>query len=306
MKILLTGSNGMVGKNIIEQNLDDSLTFLTPSKKELNLNNYNLVCDYIKKNKPSFIVHAAGVVGGIIFNMNNQAYSLTENMNIGLNIVNAAKNNNVKNFINISSSCIYPRNLNKPIHESELLSGYLEPTNEGYAIAKIAMLKLCNFISHDKSLNYKTVIPCNLFGKYDHFDENNSHLIPSLIKRIHEAKTSNIDSIKMWGDGSARREFMYASDFGNFIQYAIKNFSMMPLNLNVGLGYDYSIQDYYEKVAEVINYSGKFIKDNSMPVGMKNKLIDSKELKKFGWTAKTDLTSGILQTFNYYKKNVIK
>jgi len=306
MKILLTGSNGMVGKNIIEQNLDDSLTFLTPSKKELNLNNYNLVSDYIKKNKPSFIVHAAGVVGGIIFNMNNQAYSLTENMNIGLNIVNAAKNNNVKNFINISSSCIYPRNLNKPIHESELLSGYLEPTNEGYAIAKIAMLKLCNFISHDKSFNYKTVIPCNLFGKYDHFDENNSHLIPSLIKRIYEAKTSTIDSIKMWGDGSARREFMYASDFGNFIQYAIKNFSRMPLNLNVGLGYDYSIQDYYKKVAEVINYSGKFIKDNSMPVGMKNKLIDSKELKKFGWTAKTDLTSGILQTFNYYKKNVIK
>lgn len=196
---------------------------------------------------------------------------------------------------------MYPRNSEKALTEDQLLTGELEPTNEGYALAKCAITRLCEYINkEDNSLSYKSVIPCNLYGRYDNFDVNTSHMVPGVIRKIYEAKKNNLDSIDIWGDGSARREFMFTADLADFIYFSINNFEKMPQNINVGIGIDYSINEYYKVIADVIGYKGKFNNDFSKPVGMKKKLIDINKLNKFGWSHKTSLESGIKQTYQYF------
>ena len=302
MKILLTGGSGMVGKNILEYSKKYKHTFLSPSSKELNLLDYNSVNNFIKKNKPDFIIHAAGKVGGIQANISEPVNFLVDNLDMGRNIIIAAKNNSIKNLLNVSSCSMYPRNAENPLSEDLILKGELDPSNEGYAIAKVMSTRLCEYImKEDNDKNYKTVIPCNLYGKYDKFDPKNSHMIPAVIRKIHEAKELGNVEIDIWGDGYARREFMYAEDLADFIFYAIPNFKLMPQNINVGLGEDYSINEYYKCIAEVIGYEGSFIHDLTKPVGMKQKLIDDTSLKAFGWRYKTSLKEGVNKTFKFYK-----
>ena len=305
MKILLTGGSGMVGKNILEYSKKEKYTFLAPSSKELNLLEYNSVDTFIKENNPEFIIHAAGKVGGIQANIAAPVNFLVDNMDMGRNIIMAAKNNSIKNFLNLSSSCMYPRNAENPLSEDLILKGELEPTNEGYAIAKAMTTRLCEYImKEDLDKNYKTVIPCNLYGKYDKFDPKNSHMIPAVIRKIHEAKELGSAEIDVWGDGLARREFMYAADLANFIFYAIPNFKEMPQNINVGLGKDYSINEYYKSIANIIGFKGSFVHDLTKPIGMKQKLIDDTRLKTFGWSSKTSLQEGLTKTFEFYKKTL--
>ena len=294
----------MVGKNILEYSKKEEYTFLAPSSKELNLLDYNSVDTFIKENKPEFIIHAAGKVGGIQANIAAPVNFLVDNMDMGRNIIMAAKNNSIKNLLNLSSSCMYPRDAENPLVEDLILKGELEPTNEGYAIAKVMTTRLCEYImKEDLDKNYKTVIPCNLYGKYDKFDPKNSHMIPAVIRKIHEAKELGIAEIDVWGDGLARREFMYAADLANFIFYAIPNFKEMPQNINVGLGKDYSINEYYKSIANIIGFKGSFVHDLTKPIGMKQKLIDDTRLKTFGWSSKTSLQEGLMKTFEFYKKN---
>ena len=306
MKILLTGGTGMVGKNILEHLSVQKYTFLHPSSKELNLQNYDSVNHYIQFHQPDFVIHCAGFVGGIQANMANPVRFLMDNLDIGRNIIMAAKNNNVRKFINFSSSCIYPRNAKNPLNEELILQGELEPTNEGYALAKIVTTRLCEYITtEDSTFQYKTVIPCNLFGKFDKFSPEHSHMVPAVIKKIHEAKIQNKKEIDIWGDGLARREFMYAGDLADFIFYALEHFEKMPQNLNVGLGHDYSINDYYQTIAKAIGYEGVFVHDLSKPIGMKQKLVDNTKLKTFGWKSTISLKEGIEKTYEYYKKIII-
>ena len=305
MRILLTGGSGMVGKNILEYSKKEEYTFLAPSSKELNLLDYNSVDTFIKENKPEFIIHAAGKVGGIQANIAAPVNFLVDNMDMGRNIIMAAKNNSIKNLLNLSSSCMYPRDAENPLAEDLILKGELEPTNEGYAIAKVMTTRLCEYImKEDLDKNYKTAIPCNLYGKYDKFDPKNSHMIPAVIRKIHEAKELGIAEIDVWGDGLAKREFMYAADLANFIFYAIPNFKEMPQNINVGLGKDYSINEYYKSIANIIGFKGSFVHDLTKPIGMKQKLIDDTRLKTFGWSSKTSLQEGLTKTFEFYKKTL--
>jgi GDP-L-fucose synthase len=305
MKILLTGSTGMVGRNILENKDISKFDILSPDSKELNLLNYSDVDKYIKINKPDFVIHAAGKVGGIQANMTQPVSFLIENMDMGRNVILASKNNEVKQLINLSSSCMYPRVAENPLTEELILKGELEPTNEGYALAKIMTTKLCEYIhKEDASYYYKTIIPCNLYGKYDKFDPIHSHMLPAVIKKIHEAKINNQKQIDIWGDGTARREFMYAGDLADFIFEAIMKFEKLPQNINVGLGMDYSINEYYVAIAKVIGYQGEFINDLTKPIGMKQKLIDDTKLSKFGWKYKTSLVEGIEKTYEYYKKQL--
>jgi len=183
--------------------------------------------------------------------------------------------------------------------------GELEPTNEGYAIAKITSTRLCEYINkEDSDFLYKTVIPCNLYGKYDKFDPKHSHMLPAVIQKIDEAKKNNQKTLDIWGDGTARREFMYAEDLADFVYYALDNFDEMPQNINVGLGHDYTINEYYEAISKVIGYQGDFLHDLSKPIGMKQKLIDDTKLKEFGWKHKTSLNEGIEKIYEYYLKEV--
>ena len=306
MKILITGANGMVGKNIAHFLANHAYTLLTPSHQELNLLDNQSVKHYLLENSPDMVIHCAGIVGGIQANIANPVKFLVENTQMGINIILSSYEVGIKNFINMSSSCMYPRNAKNPLAEDLILKGELEPTNEGYALAKVTSTRLCEYIRRENpEFLYKTVIPCNLYGKYDKFDPKHSHMIPAVIKKIHEAKISSLQSLDIWGDGSAKREFLYVEDLADFIVYAIQHFELMPQNINVGLGHDYTINEYYEIIAKVIGYEGTFVHDLTKPTGMKQKLIDDTKLKAFGWHYKTSLEEGIEKTYNYYRNEVI-
>ncbi len=305
MKILLTGSRGMVGQNILEHSAASSHQFLAPTSKELNLLDQLAVHTFIDKYAPDMIIHAAGIVGGIQANIAQPVKFLVDNMQMGLNIITQASQLGVKKFINLSSSCMYPRDAPNPLSEELILKGELEPTNEGYAIAKVTSTRLCEYINRENSNKlYKTIIPCNIYGRHDKFDPEHSHMIPAVINKIVSAKQNNLKVIDIWGDGQARREFMYASDLADFMFYAIQNFEHMPQNINVGLGHDYSINEYYREIARVVGYEGEFRHDLSKPVGMQQKLIDDTRLKSFGWQYKTELSVGIQKTYEYYLSQV--
>lgn len=299
--ILLTGATGMVGRNILESSWVAKYNIVAPSHGELDLRDFSAVAEYVQDIKPDLIIHAAGRVGGIQANTNYPVEFLIENLDLGRNIVMAAMQAGVPELLNLGSSCMYPRNLEIPLKEEFILTGELEPTNEAYAIAKITVAKLCQFVSRQKqNLQYKTVIPCNLYGRWDKFDVQRSHMIPAVIAKIVAAKLDNHSKVEIWGDGLARREFMYAADLADFIGIAIERFEDLPAIMNVGLGYDYTINEYYERVAKVVDWAGEFCHDLSKPSGMSRKLCDVSLLKSFGWKATTSLEEGLHRTLEFY------
>ena len=305
-KIFLTGGTGMVGSNIREHSESHKYTIFTPSSKEVDLTNYEQVNSYIAEVQPDIIVHSAGLVGGIQANIKNPVGFLVKNLQMGLNVILAAQQNNVKKLLNLASSCMYPRDMEIGLTEDMILKGELEPTNEGYALAKVVATRLCEYMNReDEKWQYKTAIPCNLYGKYDKFDPKHSHMVPAVIRKIYEAKENNIDEVEIWGDGLSRREFMYAGDLADFVYYALAHFDKMPQNLNVGLGADYTINEYYQVIAKVIGYEGTFTHDLSKPMGMKKKMIDNTQLTAFGWQPKTSLEEGIKQTLEYFKNTIL-
>ena len=242
-------------------------------------------------------------MGGIQANINNPIDFLMDNLKMGTDLIYSSYNIGIPYFINIASSCMYPKDANNPLSEEMILSGKLEPTNEGYAIAKTVSTRLCEYISNkDTSLAYKTIIPCNLFGRFDKFHPKHSHLLPAIIRKIHNAKTDGSQKVSIWGDGNARREFMYCKDLADFIFFAIEHINELPQNINVGIGHDYSISEYYRTVAKVIGYKGEFDYDISKPVGMKQKLVDVSRIRKMGWVNKTSLEDGISETYKFFKE----
>jgi len=303
--ILITGGTGMVGRNICESDWATRYNIIAPNRDELDLFDFHSVKTFIQKVKPEVIIHAAGRVGGIQANLEQPVEFLVENLDIGRNVVLAAIEARVPNLLNLGSSCMYPRNIMTPLMEEMILKGELEPTNEGYALAKIAIAKLCQFASKkNPELNYKTIIPCNLYGRWDKFDVKRSHLIPAVIAKLMMAKKENSMEVTIWGDGQARREFMYAGDLANFIGHAIEHFSELPELMNVGLGFDYSINDYYKNVANLVGWQGKFVHDLSKPSGMTRKLCDVNLLNKFGWKAPTSLEQGLAKTIDFFEKEL--
>jgi GDP-L-fucose synthase len=306
MKIFLTGGNGMVGKNILNHELARNYDFLAPTSAEVNLQDYNQVFQYILQNKPNFIIHAAGLVGGIHANIANPVDFLVTNTDIGRNLIMASKEAKVPNLLNIASSCMYPRDATNPLVEDSILKGELEPTNEGYALAKIFATRLCEYISKENSVfNYKTIIPSNLYGKYDKFSPQNSHLIPAIIKKISDAIKNNQNQVEIWGNGLARREFMYAEDVADFVYFAVENIHSLPQKCNVGISEDFSINDYYKEIAELLNFKGTFVHDETKPSGMKQKLLNSSLALQLGWKPKHSLTEGLKKTISYYQNELL-
>ena len=307
-KILITGSSGMVGRNILESAQKPQNRYykiLAPTRTEMDLLSPLSIQNFLQKNLPDCIVHCAGLVGGIAANIAKPVEFLSTNTYIGLNLINECTKIGIKKFVNLASSCMYPRNAPNPLKEEMILQGELEPTNEGYALSKICATRLCEYISKTHpSFSYKTLIPCNLYGKYDKFDPENAHMIPAVIAKIHYAKINHLSSVDIWGDGESRREFMCVEDLADFVFYALENFDTMPQNLNVGLGYDYTINEYYQTIAGVVGFSGGFCNDLSKPVGMKQKLIDTTKLRRFGWNARIPLKEGIEKTYQYFLKEI--
>jgi GDP-L-fucose synthase len=303
-KLFLTGGNGLVGRNIQEHPRSAKWTIFAPTKKELDLIDASAVSNWIEKNKPHMVIHAAGLVGGIKANLENPVRFLEENVTMGRNVLMASRNNHVKNFINLGSTCMYPHSIDAPLTEDLILTGELEPTNEGYALAKLFTTKLCQYIHQENSdMEYKTLIPCNLYGRYDDFDPETSHLVAAIIKKIYTAKINNLKVIDVWGDGAARREFLYAGDLADAILLAAENLGPLPNLMNIGFGSDYSINEYYELAASVIDWKGKLQHNLDMPVGMRQKLSGLSLQRKWGWTAKMSLRQGMQQTYQYFLEN---
>jgi len=300
-KMLLTGGSGMVGRNLQEHPGIQEWDLYAPTSSELDLTDSIAVAAFIKSLGPDIIVHSAGKVGGIQANINSPVTFLDQNITMGRNVVMGGFYSGVKNLINLASTCIYPREAKNPLTEDLVLSGSLEQTNEGYALAKISTLRLCEYIRReDSSFIYKSIIPCNLYGRYDHFDPIKSHLLPAIVQKVYNAKMNSSDQIEIWGDGSARREFMSCGDLADILIHAASDLSQVPDLMNAGVGHDYSVLEYYQRVSEVVGWDGKFVFDTSKPKGVHQKLCDVTRLHDWGWKSNISLERGIEIAYNYF------
>lgn len=300
-KLFVTGGNGMVARNIGEHPTAREWQVLAPSRAELDLADFGAVLAWMKREKPDAIIHAAGKVGGIQANMAQPVEFLVANVDVGRNVILAARLTGVRRLVNLASSCIYPRAAQNPLREDLILKGELEPTNEGYAIAKIFALRLCEYIRReDKRYEYKTIVPCNLYGRFDKFAPEHSHLVAAIIHKLHTAKKNGAQRVEIWGDGTARREFMYAGDAADAALKAVHDVGDIPDILNVGVGADHTVDEFYREAAEVIGWEGEFVHDLSKPVGMNRKLVAIDRQMKWGWKPATSLREGLEKTYRYY------
>lgn len=294
----------MVGRNLLEHPRARDVEILTPSHSDLNLLDKNQVIEFFTLHPVDLVVHAAGVVGGILANMSAPVRFMVENTDISRNLIIGAFEAGVPQFINLGSSCMYPRNRSCALVEDMLLDGPLEPTNEGYALSKIFAVRLCQYLNREHpGLHYKTLIPCNLFGRWDHFHSGTqSHMIAAAFDKIYAARQGNIGEVTIWGAGTARREFMYAAEVADAIFWAIDRIEHLPDLLNVGAGIDYTVTEYYKEIAEAFGYEGKLVYDTSKPEGMNRKLLEVSKLAVLGWKCSTSLKEGIRKTYEFYCK----
>jgi len=300
MKLLLTGGTGMVGRNVLEHPAARDHEILAPPHRELDLLDSAATEDYLERERPDCVLHCAGRVGGIQANMSAPVAFLTENLLMGTHLVSAARKARVPRLLNLGSSCMYPKDSPDRLTEEMLLEGPLEETNEGYALAKIVVARLCDYVSSEEpELSYKTVIPCNLYGRFDSFDPRDSHMVPAAIRKVHAAGRTG-SFVEIWGDGESRREFMYAGDLADFLFFALERFEEVPSTLNVGLGEDFTINEYYETIAEALGVSVEFRHDLSKPTGTRRKMLDVSRAREMGWRAKTPTVNGVRSAYEYY------
>lgn len=303
--IFVTGGTGMVGHNVCDLAAERGLEIVAPRHRDLDLLDADAVLATLRKVKPAVVVHAAGYVGGIEANMREPVRFLTRNWDMGKNVVLGAREAGVPRLINLGSSCMFPKDSPHTLREEDVLAGPLEPTNEAYAIAKSAVQRLCAYISGETpAFQYKTLIPCNLYGRYDNYDPKRSHLAAAIIHKLHTAKVAGHATVDIWGDGSARREFLYAGDLADAILAAVDRFDSLPVVMNIGAGVDHTVNGYYEVAAEVVGFTGTFVHDLSKPVGMMRKLMDVSRAAAWGWTAKTPLKDGLARAYDFYRTEV--
>jgi GDP-L-fucose synthase len=314
-RIFVAGHNGMVGSALIRLLEKKEVDIITKNRSELDLLNQSDVKNFFKSQKIDQVYLAAAKVGGIYANNTLPAEFIYENLMIQLNIIHHAFMGKVKKLLFLGSSCIYPKNANQPMKEEELLSGKLEPTNEPYAIAKIAGIKLCESYnrqygkSHD--IDYRCIMPTNLYGPGDNYHPNYSHVIPALLRRFHEAKINNLPIVTIWGTGDAKREFLYVDDMAKASEHIMnvdkktfyKQTSLMCSHINVGSGIDITIKELAEIIKEVVNYSGKIYFDKSKPDGNPKKLLNSKKINDLGFKTKINFKDGLIKTYKDYLKN---
>jgi GDP-L-fucose synthase len=302
-KIFVSGHKGLVGSAVIRRLKDFGYkNILTVDKKKLDLRNQQKVYSFFKKNKIDAVINAAGMVGGIYANNKYKADFIYDNLAIQNNIIHACYQNKVKSLIFLGSSCIYPRNSKQPIKEKYLLTGELEKTNEPYAIAKIAGIKMCESYNFQYKTNYKCLMPCNLYGPNDNYNLKTSHFFPALISKATWAKENKKKQIILWGSGKPKRELMYVDDLADACIYFINKKTKESL-INVGAGYDMSILNYAKFILKNMNLNCKIILDKSKHDGTPRKIIDSSIAKRYGWFAKIDLKRGLDLTIKNYLDN---
>lgn len=302
-KIYVAGHNGMVGSAIIRALKRKGYTnFIFKSHSELDLTRQNDVESFLKTEKPDAIFLAAAKVGGINANMNNPVDFLMENIIIQHNIINSAFENNINDLVFLGSSCIYPTKSKQPLKEEYLLTGPLEPTNEGYALAKIVGLKACEYYNKQYGTNYISVMPPNLYGINDNFDLKKAHVVASLIRKMHEAKINNSSQVEIWGTGKQYRELMFVDDMADATIFAFENYTGDSF-INIGVGIDYTIKELAETIQKVVGFEGELYFDTSKPDGMFRKVLDVSKFESLGWKPKYSLEEGLEITYKWFLDN---
>ncbi|MFC1655704.1 GDP-L-fucose synthase family protein [Patescibacteria group bacterium] len=305
-KIYISGHTGMVGKTMYDFLQNNGYTNLVVrTSSELDLRNQKQVNEFFEKEKPEYVFHFAAKVGGIMANVNNPAEFFYDNVMITSNVIHGAYKSGVKKLLNLGSSCIYPAKCEQPMKEEHLMTGTLEPTNEGYALAKIIGLKLCETYNKQNETNFISLMPCNIYGVNEHFDLKNSHVLSALVKKFVDAKSAGQKSVTLWGAGVARREFMYSEDVAEACHYFMQNFDAkdLPSFVNIGSGTDVSIKELAELISSAVGFEGDIEYDTSKPDGMLQKLLNVDKAKSLGWSSKVSLEEGVQKTINYYKEN---
>lgn len=312
-KIYIAGHRGLVGSAVL-RNLESKgfNNLLTKSHKDLDLTNQTKVKNFFDKEKPDYVILAAAKVGGIYANNTYPADFIYQNTMIETNIIHSAYENKVKRLLFLGSTCIYPKEIEQPMREDALLSNKLEPTNEPYALSKILGIKLCESYNRQHGTDFRSVMPTNLYGINDNFDPENSHVIPGLMQRFHNAKINNDNEVMVWGTGNAMREFLFVDDMAEASLFVLgidkeiydENTLPMISHINVGSGKDITIKELAEIMKEVVGFEGKISFDNTKPDGSPRKLIDVSRLSKMGWKNSTSLREGLELTYNWYKNNL--
>ena len=302
-KVWIAGHNGMVGSAVLRRLSHEDCEIITIPKNKLDLRNGESVLRWMKKNKPEIVIVAAAKVGGIHANSHYPADFLYDNLMIEANIIHNAWVSGVNKLLFLGSSCIYPRNTSQPIIEKRLLTGELEPTNEWYAVAKIAGIKLCQSYRQQYDVDFISAMPSNLYGPGDNFHPENSHVPAALLLRIHNAKINNEKETIVWGTGSPKREFLHVDDLADALIYVLKNYSDSS-HINIGMGEEISIKEFAYKIKECVGYNGKLIFDKTKPDGMQRKVLDISRLTNLGWSPKFTLDHGLKKYYKRFKDNI--
>lgn len=307
MKVYIAGHKGLVGSALFRRLTNDEVNFkiILRDKEELDLLNREAVFNFFKAQKPDWVFLAAAKVGGIYANSTFPVEFLLENTRVQNNVIEAAFENDVKKLLFLGSSCIYPKLAPQPIKEEYLLSSGLEKTNEAYAIAKIAGIKLCNSYNSEYGTDYISVMPTNLYGLNDNYHQQNAHALPMLLRRFHEAKVNNKKEVSIWGSGTPMREFMFADDLADACVFLMKNKTSKEIGelINIGTGIDCTILELAQIIKKVVGYNGDIVLDRTKPDGTPRKLLDVSRLKALGWVAKTSLEDGLKKTYNDFLNN---
>lgn len=303
-KIYVAGHRGLVGSAIVRNLKEKGYTNLVyRTSKELDLTNRKQVDEFFVQEKPEYVFLAAAKVGGIVANNDYPADFIRDNLMIQTNVIDASYQNGVKKLLFLGSTCIYPKMAPQPMNEDSLLTGVLEPTNEPYAIAKIAGIKMCESYNRQYGTDFISVMPTNLYGENDNFDLQSSHVLPALIRKFHEAKMQSAATVEVWGTGTPRREFLYSDDLADATVYLMNTYSGNGF-VNIGVGKDISIKELAEKVKETVGFEGEIVFNTSKPDGTPRKLVDVQKLNGLGWEAKTSLGQGLKQAYNWFLNNV--
>lgn len=299
-KIYIAGHKGLVGSALVRKlEAEGYHNFILRTHAELDLIDQKAVADFFEKEKPEYVFLAAAKVGGIMANNNYPAQFIYENLQIQNNVIHQAYLNKVKKLLFLGSSCIYPKECPQPIKEEYLLTSSLEPTNESYAIAKISGIKMCQSYNRQYGTNFISVMPANLYGPNDNFDLENSHVLPALIRKFHDAKKNGVQYVQLWGTGAAKREFLYVDDLANACEFLMNNYNDSEI-INIGTGVDQSIGDLAEIVKKNVGFDGEIKWDITKPDGTPRKVLDVSKINRLGWKYATGLEEGIKITYKWY------
>lgn len=299
--VLVTGASGMLGQHLVPMLENKGHRVLTPSREDVDLTDADATRSYIQSTTIDAVVHCAAYVAGIASSRASKHHSFDANVSMGMNLIRSCLENGITTLLNVGSATVYPSEAPQPLSESSLGQGAFEGPIEGYALSKYVVYRACAMANEQHNVSYKTVLPCNLFGPYDNFSLETGHMLPAILHRMHQAKEQNNAPIVIWGDGSAKREFLYAPDLADFICFALDNFESLPEVMNVGSGVEVSVNEMHQHMAKITGYTGELKHDFDKPVGRLRRYLNLHHQQRLGWSPKTPFEEALAVTYDYLR-----